>query len=171
MAGDRESSYTKEAGERRWLTTVAVPDPSRPGEVAAFPLVGLRRLELLDLIARTSFAWTPRLTFQLFVQSQLAAWRFRDLRTVADDGTLLPGAPPGVEPPETGFGDRRWIGQLVGRWELRPGSVLHLVLARGAAEPGDFARGRGLRPIADLEGLFGRGDERSAQVKLAWLFR
>jgi hypothetical protein len=166
-----EASAIEESGERRWLTTITAPDPTTEGALAAFPIVGLRRLELLDLVARTSFAWTPALTFQLFVQSQLAAWRFRDLRTVAEDGSFLPEAPPGVERPEVEFGDRRWVGHLVGRWEFRPGSMLHLVLARGAAEPGDFARGRGLRPIADLEGLFGRGDERSAQLKLAWLFR
>jgi len=151
-----ETSYSRETGERHYVET--------QGNT---PIVGLRRLGQLNQTLSVSYAFSPRLTVQLFNQWLTASWHFRDLQAYVDDHHLAPGA----RSDQTAASDRLWSLNLITRWEFRPGSSLYLVYTHGAWT-GELASERGqIRPLADLARLRHVPSDDVAQVKLSWLFR
>ena len=146
----------RQDGALRWLETV-------PG---GNPTVGTRRLSHLEQIVRVSYAFTPRLTFQLFSEWFDANWAHRDIRRWAGDGVLVPATVAGP----TSFSERSWALDAVGRWEFRPGSAAYVVFTRGVtAPPDDLANENGgISPTHDLAALRGLPAQSVVQVKVSW---
>jgi hypothetical protein len=141
----------------------------------------------LSLLARLDWTFTPRLSFQLFLQPLIASARFRDLKQLArprsfdfvvygrDGGTVVPTASGDTIHPGDGgaaffvanqdFDFRSLLGNAVLRWEWRPGSTLFLVWQQSLenqAGVGDFQLGR------DLSALFNAHANNILAVKLSY---
>lgn len=151
-----DTLLVRDSGEPRWLE-------SRAG----VPIVGLRRLTQLNQILRVAYAFSPTFTVQAFTQWLDAAWVFRDLKTYADDDTLVPGAVAA----NTAFSSRLWNVNLITRWEFRPGSTVYLVYTHGASTDALLNDRAALRPWPDLMELRRQPSDDVVQVKLSWLFR
>jgi hypothetical protein len=161
------SSYTHAEGERRYLETLEDGPPPLPGQSPGRPLTGLRRLSSFNQVVRASYAFSPRLTVQLFAQWLGVAWAFRDLKAYVDDRTLAPAATANA----TAFSYRATNINLITRWEFRPGSALFLVYTHGASTD-DLLNPRGaLSPWTDLKHLQHLPSDDVVQVKMSWLFR
>lgn len=157
------TSVTRDEGELKWLETPA-----------ATPIVGLRRLSQVNQTLRVAYAFTPRLTVQLFSQWLAANWNFRDLKHYADDRTLalgLPGDQPTGTAPQTAFSYRTWNLNLITRWEFRPGSTFFLVYTHGASTDALINDRASLSPRPDLALLRHLPSDDVVQAKISWLFR
>ena len=127
----------------------------------------------LAILARLDWTFTPRLSFQLFLQPLIAAARFSDLKELArprtfdfvvygrDRGSVVPTAAGDTIHPGDGgapffvgnedFNFRSLRVNAVLRWEWRPGSTLFVVWQPALEDQGgvgDFRLGR------DLSALF-----------------
>ncbi len=157
------TSLTREEGELKWLETPV-----------ATPIVGLRRLSQLNQTLRVAYAFSPRLTVQLFSQWLAANWAFRDLKHHANDLALVPGLPldqpPGTTP-QTAFSYRTWNLNLITRWEFRPGSTFFLVYTHGASTDALINDRASLSPRPDLAILRHLPSDDVVQAKVSWLFR
>ncbi len=167
------SGYTLDAGERKWLETDDTTAAPQPNQTPGTPITGLRRLALFNQTVRVGYAFTPRLTLQLFGQWLVANWAFRDLKYYADDRTLLPGLPPTstAVAPETSFGFRTHALNLIGRWEFLPGSTAFLVYTHGANTSERVNERGSLSPWRDLAQLQHQPSDDAVQLKITWLFR
>ncbi len=152
-----DAAYTHSQGAWSWLETQG-----------ATPIVGRRRLSQLDLNLRAAYAFSPTLTLQAYSQWLAGSWCFRDLHRYVDDDTLAPGAT--AQGPTTA-GDRLWKGNLITRWEFRPGSTLFLVYTHGVWSGEASSTRGGLSPVRDLAWLRHLPSDDAVQVKLSWLFR
>lgn len=151
-----ETTLDHQEGQRHYLETQGTT-----------PIVGMRRLNQLGQVLRVSYAFSPRLTVQLFSQWMDAAWAFRDLQSYVNDHQLASGASSA----QTAFSDRLWNVHLITRWEFRPGSALYAVYTHGASTS-DLTGSRGsIRPLPDLAQLRHLPSDDVLQVKLSWLFR
>ena len=166
-----ESSYTRDEGEPRYLDTFGGEPGPWPGQGAGTPTLGLRRLQSFNQVLRVGYAFTPRMTLQLFTQWLTAAWDFRELRHYLDDRRTAPGPPPGTADPGSAFSYRAWNLNLIGRWEFRPGSTLFLVYTHGVSSDALLSARSSIRPIADLTDLRHLPSDDVVQVKFSWLFR
>ncbi|HYL21431.1 MAG TPA: DUF5916 domain-containing protein [Gemmatimonadales bacterium] len=141
----------------------------------------------LSLLARLDWTFTPRLSFQLFLQPLIASARFRDLKELArpksfdfvvygrDRGTVV-STPAGdtIHPGDGGaaffvahqdFNLRSLRGNAVLRWEWRPGSTLFVVWQQSLDDQtgvGDFVLGR------DLSALFNAHANNILAVKASY---
>jgi len=151
-----ETTLDQQEGQRQYLETQG-----------AIPIVGMRRLNQLGQVLRVSYAFSPRLTVQLFSQWLDASWAYRDLQSYVDDRHLVSGA----RSTQTAFSDRLWNVNLITRWEFRPGSAFYAVYTHGAATS-DLTSHRGsIRPLPDLAQLRHLPSDDVLQLKLSWLFR
>ncbi len=151
-----DSSHTFDAGERHWLETPV-----------ATPIVGLRRLQQFNQTLRASYAFTPRLSLQLFSQWLAVVWDYRDLRAYVADWTLSPTTT--TDP--TAFSYRVWNLNLIGRWEFRPGSAFFLVYTHGAQTDQLLNDHSALSPRPDLALLRHLPSDDAVQMKVSWMFR
>ena len=157
------TAVTRDAGELQWLDTPV-----------ATPIVGLRRLSQLDQTLRVAYAFSPRLTLQLYSQWLAANWTFRDLQHYTGDHTLLPGLPDDVPPgtmPQTAFSYRAWNLNVIARWEFRPGSTAFLVYTHGTGTDALIDTRASLAPRRDLSILRHLPSDDVIQAKVSWLFR
>ncbi|HEY3399515.1 MAG TPA: DUF5916 domain-containing protein [Geothrix sp.] len=157
------TSVTRDEGELKWLETPV-----------ATPIVGLRRLSQLNQTLRVAYAFSPRLTLQLFSQWLAANWDFRDLKHYEDDHTLEPSLPedqPAGTIPQSAFSYRTWNLNLITRWEFRPGSTLFLVYTHGASTDALINDRASLAPRPDLSILRHLPSDDVVQAKVSWLFR
>lgn len=151
-----ETTLDRQEGQRHYLETQGTT-----------PIVGMRRLNQFGQILRVSYAFSPRLTVQMFSQWMDASWAFRDLQSYVNDHQLASGATSS----QTAFSDRLWNVNLITRWEFRPGSALYAVYTHGASTS-DLTGDRGsIRPLPDLSRLRHLPSDDALQVKLSWLFR
>ena len=121
-----------------------------------------------------SYAFSTRLTLQLFSQWLAANWAFRDLQFYVDDHTLGPGLPPDLPagtPIQTAFSFRQWNVNLITRWEIRPGSTFYLVYTHGANTDALINDRGSLAPRPDLAILRHLPSDDGVQAKVSWLFR
>ena len=157
------TATTRDEGELKWLDTPV-----------ATPIVGLRRLSQFNQTLRVSYAFSTRLTLQLFSQWLAANWAFRDLQFYVDDHTLGPGLPPDLPagtPIQTAFSFRQWNVNLITRWEIRPGSTFYLVYTHGANTDALINDRASLAPRPDLAILRHLPSDDGVQAKVSWLFR
>ncbi len=183
-------SYTWRYSEGQWIRRVI--DPLKTSTYGV-------RYVLSDIIQKTlpteiriNWTFTPRLSFQAYLQPYLAAGDFRafkELRaagtfdfdyygdgdsTIANaDGvyTADPDGPAGPAEPFTfadpDFNLKSLRGTAVLRWEYRPGSILYLVWTQKRedyAHPGDFDLWR------DMGELFRARGENIFMLKVSYRF-
>jgi hypothetical protein len=160
-----ETRFAENAGELRWLESQPTPAPENPAKTT--PIVGLRRLQEFNQILRVAYAFTPRLTVQLFSQWLADTWNYRELQAYVDDRTLRPAT---TENP-TAFSYRVWNLNFITRWEFRPGSAAFLVYTHGANTPQLINDRASLSPLPDLAILRHLPSDDAVQVKVSWLFR
>jgi uncharacterized protein DUF5916 len=147
---------------------------------------------VVSLDTRVDWTFTPKLSFQLYLQPYVVSGLYRHLKelhaprtydfdvyggargTIARDSTGLYTIDPDGPGPSSSFslGDpnfnyRSLLGNAVLRWEYRPGSAIYLVWqqSRNDVLPfGDFDFSR------DFRGIFDRGPENIVAVKATyWL--
>lgn len=149
-----ETVYTSVAGEWHWFETQG-----------STPIVGTRKLSQLDQIVRASYAFSPRMTVQLFSQWLAANWAFRDLRT----STGLEPTPATPQSP-TASSERLWNLNLITRWEFRPGSSFYLVYTHGAFSDLLINDRASMTPRRDLALMHHLPSDDALQVKVSWMF-
>ena len=159
-----ETSMVRDEGEPRWLRTLGADPATGYGGI---PVVGLRRLGEFNQTLRLAYAFTPRLTVQLFSQWLAVTWNFRELQSYVDDHTLQPTTATGA----TAFSYRVWNVNLITRWEFRPGSTLYVVYTHGAGTSDPINDHASLSPRADLALLRHLPSDDAVQIKFSWLFR
>lgn len=159
-----ETSWVRDEGELRWLETV---DADPVTGFGGTPLVGQRRLSEFNQTLRLAYAFTPRLTVQLFSQWLAVAWNFRDLQAYLGDHRLQSTTTTSA----TAFSYRLWNLNLITRWEFRPGSTVYLVYTHGATTDTLLNDHASLSPRGDLSQLRHLPSDDVAQLKMSWLFR
>lgn len=159
-----ETSLVRDEGELRWLETLQADPVTGYGGT---PVVGQRRLSEFNQTMRLAYAFTPRLTVQLFSQWLAVAWNFRDLQAYLDDHQLQPTTTTDA----TAFSYRLWNVNLITRWEFRPGSTLYLVYTHGATTNDLINNRASLSPRSDLAQLRHLPSDDVVQIKFSWLFR
>jgi hypothetical protein len=150
------ATYQRASGEMAYFDTV--------GDT---PVAGLRRLSQFDLVARASYAFSPRSTLEIYSQWMDSAWSFRDLHRYGPSGRLGPHQP--TEP--TVASRRLWNLNLLARWEFRPGSTAHLVYTHGVQSETLLDDGAALHPYRDLVALGHMPSDDVVQLKVSWLLR
>lgn len=148
--------FTHQEGERHWFETQGLT-----------PIVGLRQLQEFNQTIRVAYAFTPRLTVQLFSQWLADTWKFQDLQAYVDDRTLGPASTTS----ETAFSYRVWNLNLITRWEFRPGSAFFLVYTHGARTDQLINDRASFSPRPDLAILRHLPSDDVVQMKVSWLFR
>jgi hypothetical protein len=132
----------------------AFADPTATGTYGRRYVFALLDQTTVSASARLDWTFTPRLSFETFVQPYLSAATYRDYRSLAEARSdhLEPFDYAGPSPD---FNVRSLKGDAVLRWEYMPGSVLFLVWTQQRAEedpsgafdlPASFQRLGGLRP-------------------------
>jgi Domain of unknown function (DUF5916) len=167
-----ETKLTRNAGELRWLDSLgSLPGPL-PGQSEGTPVIGSRRLSQFEQTLRVAYAFTPKLTLQLFSQWLATNYAYRDLKRYVSDGVLAAGLPTDVtESPKTAFSERLWNLNLITRWEFRPGSTFFLVYTHGT-NTDELINDRGsLSPRKDLSVLNHLPSDDTVALKISWLFR
>ncbi|MDP2875729.1 MAG: DUF5916 domain-containing protein, partial [Holophaga sp.] len=152
-------------GERKFI-------PS-PGDAPAGtpPMVGLRRMGMLDQTVRVSYAMSPTFSIQAFCQVLDANYAYRDLGHWVDDRTIMPGLPQGVSQVDAAFSNRLWNVNLITRWEFRPGSTFYFVYTHGAATDALINDRGSISPGVDLAMLRNLPSDDVVQMKISWMFR
>jgi hypothetical protein len=120
----------------------------------------------LDLTMRASLTLTPALSVQLYTQPFVAAGHYAGFKTLArpysyafDPLLDYAGNPD--------FNDRSLRGNLVVRWEYRPGSTLYVVWSEAREEDADTGT---FVPLADVAHAVTAPGDGAVQVKLTyWL--
>jgi uncharacterized protein DUF5916 len=167
----------------------AIPDPLATATYGnRYVFADLDQTQLV-LATRVNWAFTPRLSLQLYLQPLLAAGDYAEFKEFLaprtfdfavygrDVGTITPD-PDGyvVDPDDAGpanaftifqpdFNFRSLLGNAVVRWEYRPGSALFFVWQHrrtGAESIGDFELGR------DFSALVHQRPESVFAVKATW---
>jgi len=164
-------SFSKNHSLAQYLTTIA-DDSAIATYQHRYVFAALDQTQLA-ILARLDWTFTPRLSFQLFLQPLIAAARFSDLKQLArprtfdfvvygrDRGSVVPTAAGDTIHPGDGgapffignedFNFRSLRVNAVLRWEWRPGSTLFVVWQPALEDQGgvgDFRLGR------DLSALF-----------------
>ncbi len=159
-----QTTLVRDEGELRWLETLQADPVTGYGGT---PVVGQRRLSKFDQTLRLAYAFTPRLTVQLFSQWLAVSWNFRDLQAYLADQQLQPTTTTNT----TAFSYRLWNANLITRWEFRPGSTLYVVYTHGATTNDLINDRASLSPRRDLALLRHLPSDDAVQIKFSWLFR
>jgi len=156
---------------------VARSDPNATATFGSRYLFGTLDQHVLSLDTRVNWTFSPKLSFQLYLQPLVVSALYRDLKelraprtyefdvyggargTIQKDSTgVYQIDPDGPGPSSTfsvgdpSFNFRSFLGNAVLRWEYRPGSTIFLVWQQGrqGAQPfGDFDLSRDVRAIFD----------------------
>jgi hypothetical protein len=158
-----QTSLIRNEGELRWLRTIQADLATG---YAGTPVVGQRRLGEFNQTLRLAYAFTPRLTVQLFSQWLAVTWNFKDLQAYLDDRQLHPTTTADA----TAFSYRLWNVNLITRWEFRPGSTLYVVYTHGATTDALINDRASLSPRSDLAQLRHLPSDDAVQIKFSWLF-
>ncbi|HEU5260646.1 MAG TPA: DUF5916 domain-containing protein [Gemmatimonadales bacterium] len=158
-------SLTRNYSLAQYVTTAA--DTFARGTYGSRYVFGTLDQTELSLVTRVDWTFTPRLSFQLFLQPLISAADFRDLKELAaprtydftvygrDRGTVIPStAGDTIDPGDGGprffveqqdFNIRSLRANAVLRWEWRPGSTLFVVWQQAREQEtdvGNFRFGR-----------------------------
>lgn len=127
-------SYDAGLDSAQWVTNV---DSDDDGEDDHFVFGELER-RVLNLRTRLNVAFTTNLTLQLYFQSFVATGDYSDFKELArtESYEFTPYAGLDENPD---FSRRSLRGNMVLRWEYRPGSTLFLVWSQSRSESFDLA--------------------------------
>ena len=170
-----EPSIQKIRDMAQYVTTV--PDPNATATYGSRYVFATLDEHVVSLDTRLDWTFSPRLSFQLYLQPYVVSALFRELKELrapstydfdvygGSRGTITrdPAGTYTIDPDGPGpsssfalgdpnFNFRSLLGNAVLRWEYRPGSVLFLVWQqnRNGAQPfGDFDFSRDVRAVFD----------------------
>jgi hypothetical protein len=129
---------------------------------------GMLDQQQLSATVRVNWAFTPKLSFQLYLQPLLSIGSYTDIKDLARPGTfafrpfdesLLPWNPD--------FNYKSLRANAVLRWEYLPGSTIYLVWTHEKVnydDPGEFEFGR------DVRTLFRQRPDNVYSIKIAYWF-
>ncbi len=148
-----ESTWQETQGEDAYYDTVG-----------GFPVAGLRQLRELDLALRSTYAFSPRLTVQLFSQWLAANWRYGALRRFDAQNHTAPFT-PGEIPAAS---QRLWNANMILRWEFQPGSTAFFVYTHGVSSDALLNPRGSLAPAPALSALRHLPSDDAVQLKVSW---
>jgi uncharacterized protein DUF5916 len=126
---------------------------------------GRLRRNIVDVTTRATYAFTRDLTLQLFLQPFVAVGDYTDIRRLAQPRSFVFESAVLADDPD--FNRKSLRGNLVMRWEYRPGSTLFLVWNLSTSDtsrPGVFS------PLRDLGDAFGADGTHVFMIKMNyWL--
>lgn len=157
-----QPQYTWNDDHAQWVTN---PDGNGDGVPDHFVYARLKS-QVLDVTARVNVVFTPDLSLQLYLQPFVAVGQYGSLRELARPRSyaFTPYVDPSLDPD---FRRRSLRGNLVFRWEYRPGSTLFVVWSQ-ARQASD--RVTELEPIPSLRHTFTDDGTNVLLVKLNyWL--
>jgi hypothetical protein len=185
-----DPSFTWRYSEGQWVRQVT--DPLKTSTYGVRYVLADIIANTLDVEARISWTFTPRLSLQAYLQPYIGTGDFRAFKelhaartfdfdyygdgnstiayaggiyTVDPDGAAGPAAPFTFADPD--FSLKSLRGTVVLRWEYRPGSMLYFVWTQRRADysdPGDFELWR------DLGDLFRAPGENIFMIKFSYRF-
>jgi hypothetical protein len=128
---------------------------------------GTLERDVVDVTVRTTYAFTRDLTVQTYLQPFVAAGDYSNIRRLALPRTFQFDPVTLASSPD--FNTKSLRGNVVMRWEYKPGSTLFFVWYLSQADysrPGDFS------PLRDLGSAFGADATHIFMVKASyWLNR
>lgn len=137
------------------------------GDGAIDHVYGALHRDVVDITVRSTYAFTRDLTVQAYLQPFVAVGDYQDIRRLARPRSYE--FEPATLSFDPDFNTKSLRGNIVMRWEYRPGSTLFAVWdlsQRDLARPGQF------RPFRDLASAFGADANHVFMVKASyWLNR
>lgn len=142
-------SYQSQSNFAQWITNI---DDNGDGTDDHF-VFGQLKSHTLDLTTRLNVAFSPTLTLQTYVQSFVVAGDYRSVKELArpESYDFIPYAGLSDNPD---FSRRSLRGNMVLRWEYRPGSALFLVWSQSRSADLDETVDPELRPFAGVKDSF-----------------
>jgi len=172
-----EPSYQKIRDMAQYVATI--PDPNAGTTFGNRYVFGTLDQRVVSLDTRVDWTFSPKLSFQLYVQPFVVSALYRELKELrarrtydfdvygVDTGTIQrdpdgthqidpdgPGTSPSFAVPDPNFNFRSLLGNAVLRWEYRPGSAVFLVWQQNRGEVqsfGDFRFSRDFRALFENE--------------------
>jgi len=137
--------YTWNDNDAQWVANVDSDDGTRGHFV-----YGELKSRVLEVTARCSWIFTRDLTLQLYLQPFVASGDYRNLKELVRPRSyaFAPYAGPLANPD---FRERSLRGNLVLRWEYRPGSTLYAVWSQSRQAKGGVPE---LQPWSNLRKSF-----------------
>jgi hypothetical protein len=126
-------------------------------------LYGTLHRDVIDLTLRGTWAFTRDLTLQAYLQPFVAVGDYVDHRRLARPKSYDFEAVTLAENPD--FNTKSLRGNIVMRWEYKPGSTLFLVWDLSQA---DFSRPGEFSPVRDLRAAFGADATHIFMVKASY---
>ena len=142
-------SYQSQSKFAQWIDNI---DDKGDGVDDHF-VFGELESRTLDLTTRLNVAFSPTLTLQTYVQSFVVAGDYRRIKELTRPASydFTPYAGLSANPD---FSQRSLRGNMVLRWEYRPGSALFLVWSQSRSADLDEAVDPELRPLAGVQDSF-----------------
>jgi hypothetical protein len=155
-------NYNYGVDDAQWITNV-----DTTGDGAVDHVYGTLTRDVVDITLRGTYAFTRDLTLQAYLQPFVAAGDYDDIRILARPRSYE-FAPAAIDfNPD--FNRKSLRGNIVMRWEYKPGSTLFFVWDLSQSDlsrPGEF------RPLRDLRTAFGADATHIVMVKASyWLNR
>ena len=145
-----EPQYTRQRSSAHYLETL--DDPMAVDTYGQRYLFGVLRQRMFSADLRSSVIFTPRLSFELFVQPLLSSLRFRDVRQLARPRSY-DFLPTGIDPAEYDETVLSLRGSAVLRWEYRRGCTFYLVWNGNQSRESDSPRFNVAHGLGDLSNL------------------
>ena len=146
----------------QWVTNV-----DATGDDVVDHIYGTLDRDVVDVTVRGTYAFTRDLTLQAYLQPFVAVGDYTDIRRLARPRSFEFDPVSLTDDPD--FSNKSLRGNIVMRWEYRPGSTLFFVWDLSQADrsrPGDFS------PLRDLRTAFGADATHIFMVKASyWLNR
>jgi hypothetical protein len=152
------SSHETRRDQAQWITNRDVTSDGAIDHV-----YGTLHRDVMDLTFRGTFAFTRDLTLQAYAQPFVAVGDYVDIRRLARPKSYE--FEPVALPFDADFNRKSLRGNVVMRWEYRPGSTLFAVWSlsqEDLSRPGEF------RPLRDLRSAFGANANHVLMVKASY---
>jgi hypothetical protein len=155
-------NYNYGLDHAQWITNVDTDDDGAVDHV-----YGSLTRDVVDITVRSTYAFTRDLTVQAYLQPFVAVGDYADIRRLAHPRSYEFDAATIAFDPD--FNRKSLRGNIVMRWEYKPGSTLFAVWDLSQADlsrPGQFS------PFRDLRSAFGADASHVFMVKASyWLNR
>jgi hypothetical protein len=156
------SQYSTGLDVAQWITNV-----DATGDGVTDHVYGTLSRDVVDVTVRGTFAFTRDLTLQAYLQPFVAVGDYDHIRRLAQPRSFL--FDPVALTYDPDFSNKSLRGNIVMRWEYKPGSTLFVVWDLSQADrsrPGDFS------PLRDLRTAFRADATHIFMVKASyWLNR
>jgi len=137
------------------------------GDAVTDHVYGTLERDVVDVTIRSTYAFSRDLTVQAYLQPFVAVGDYADIRKLARPSSFE--FDPVTIPNNPDFSTKSLRGNIVMRWEYKPGSTLFFVWDLSQA---DFTRAGEFSPLRDFRAAFGANATHIFMVKASyWLNR